>query len=187
MSQRLDQTMSEFADSLKARWPLEDVLGIDIIAAAQRRIEEKLALPSKTEEIDEALWLRAESFSLVFSICGLAFRLQEHYQIKELRFRLQPFGNLAYLDIIWAGHAMSSETFYTWETEPMQVGAEGSPLSLRDVIDRHGGEVWYERDKAAHRAFFRLVLPIAIPETVTAAETAWAWRSSPPRPDDVRN
>ncbi|HRF73425.1 MAG TPA: exonuclease domain-containing protein [Accumulibacter sp.] len=172
MSQRLDQTMSEFADSLKTRWPLEDVLGIDIIAAAQRRIEEKLALPSKTEEIDEALWLRAESFSLVFSICGLAFRLQEHYQIKELRFRLQPFGNLAYLDIIWAGHSMSSETFYTWETEPMQVGAEASPLSLRDVIDRHGGEVWYERDKAAHRAFFRLVLPIAIPQTVTAADTA---------------
>ncbi|HRD90941.1 MAG TPA: exonuclease domain-containing protein, partial [Accumulibacter sp.] len=172
MSQRLDQTMSEFADSLKTRWPLEDVLGIDIIAAAQRRIEEKLALPSKTEEIDEALWLRAESFSLVFSICGLAFRLLEHYQIKELRFRLQPFGNLAYLDIIWAGHSMSSETFYTWETEPMQVGAETSPLSLRDVIDRHGGEVWYERDKAAHRDFFRLVLPIAIPETVTAAETA---------------
>ncbi|HCZ14189.1 MAG TPA: DNA polymerase III subunit epsilon [Candidatus Accumulibacter sp.] len=172
MSQRLDQTMSEFADSLKTRWPLEDVLGIDIIAAAQRRIEEKLALPSKTEEIDEALWLRAESFSLVFSICGLAFRLLEHYQIKELRFRLQPFGNLAYLDIIWAGHSMSSETFYTWETEPMQVGAEASPLSLRDVIDRHGGEVWYERDKAAHRAFFRLVLPIAIPQTVTAADTA---------------
>jgi DNA polymerase-3 subunit epsilon len=72
MSQRLDQTMSEFADSLKTRWPLEDVLGIDIIAAAQRRIEEQLKLPTKTEEIDDALWLRAESFSLVFSICFLA-------------------------------------------------------------------------------------------------------------------
>jgi DNA polymerase-3 subunit epsilon len=171
MSQRLDQTMNEFADSLKTRWPLEDVLGIDIIAAAQRRIEEQLGLPSKTEEIDDALWLRAESFSLVFSICCMAFRLLEHYQIKELRFRLQPFGKLAYLDIIWAGHAMSSETFYTWETEPMQVGSEHSPLSLRDVIDRHGGEVWYQRDKAAHCAFFRLVLPVAIPETLGAAET----------------
>ncbi|HRI93739.1 MAG TPA: DNA polymerase III subunit epsilon, partial [Accumulibacter sp.] len=106
MSQRLDQTMNEFADSLKTRWPLEDVLGIDIIAAAQRRIEEQLGLPTKTEEIDDALWLRAESFSLVFSICCLAFRLIEHYQIKELRFRLQPFGKLAYLDVIWAGHAM---------------------------------------------------------------------------------
>jgi DNA polymerase-3 subunit epsilon len=41
MSQRLDQTMSEFADSLKTRWPLEDVQGMDIIAAAQRRIEDR--------------------------------------------------------------------------------------------------------------------------------------------------
>jgi DNA polymerase-3 subunit epsilon len=61
---------------------------------------------------------------------------------------------------------MSSETFYTWEMETMQVGGENSPLSLRDVIDRHGGEIWYQREKAAHRAFFRFVLPVATPEVV---------------------
>ena len=59
---------------------------------------------------------------------------------------------------------MSSETFYTWEMEAMHVGAEKSPLTLRDVIDRHGGEIWYQREKAAHRAFFRFVLPVATPE-----------------------
>jgi DNA polymerase-3 subunit epsilon len=170
MSQRLDQTMSEFADSLKTRWPLEDVQGMDIIAAAQRRIEEDLKLTTKTEEIDEGVWLRAESFSLVFSICFLASRLVEHYQIRELRFRLQPVGKLAYLDIIWAGHAMSSETFYTWETDAMHLAKESSPLSLRDVIDRHGGEVWYEREKAAHRAFFRFVLPVASPDAMPQCE-----------------
>ena len=73
-------------------------------------------------------------------------------------------GKLAYLDLIWAGPAMSSETFYTWEMESMQVAGETSPLSLRDVIDRHGGEVWYQREKAAHRAFFRFVLPVATPD-----------------------
>ena len=170
MSQRLDQTMSEFADSLKTRWPLEDVLGLDIVAAAQRRIEQQLGLSTKSEEIDEALWLRVESFSLVFSICFLASRLIDNYQIKELRFRLLPFGKLAYLDLIWAGHAMSTETSYTWETETMQVGKEISPLSLRDVIDRHGGEIWYEREKAAQRAFFRFVLPVAAPDELGAGE-----------------
>jgi DNA polymerase-3 subunit epsilon len=147
MSQRLDRTMGEFADSLKTRWPLEDVQGVDIITAAQRRIEAELKLATKTEEIDDAIWLRAESFSLVFSICFLASRLVNHYRIKEVRFRLRPFGKLVYLDLIWSGHAMSSETFYTWETDAMQFGKESSPLSLRDVIDRHGGEIWYEREK----------------------------------------
>ena len=52
----------------------------------------------------------------------------------------------------------------------MQVGKEASTLSLRDVIDRHGGEVWYEREKAAHRAFFRFVLPVASPDSRVPGE-----------------
>ena len=164
MSQRLDQTMADFSDSLKTRWPLEDVLGIDIIAAAQRRVEDKLQLPSKTEELSDALWVKADSFSLVFAIAFLASRLQDHYEIRELRFRLLAEGKFAYLDLIWSGPAMSSETFYTWEMESMEVAGETTPLSLRDVVDRHGGEIWYQREKAAHRAFFRFVLPVATPE-----------------------
>jgi DNA polymerase-3 subunit epsilon len=164
MSQRLDQTMAEFSDSMKTRWPLEDILGIDLVAAAQRRVEDKLGLPTKTEGMDDALWVKADSFSLVFALLYLAGKLQDHYEPRELRFRLSSEGKLAYLDLIWAGPAMSSETFYTWEMDPMQAGGESTPMSLRDVIDRHGGEIWYQREKAAHRAFFRFVLPVATPE-----------------------
>ncbi len=163
MSQSIDQTVGEFSNSMKTRWPLEDVLGIDIIGAAQRRIDNKLKLPTKTEEIDDALWIKADSFSLVFALVSLAAKLQDHYSPRELRFRLTAADNLAYLDLIWAGAAMSSETYYNWEIEPMQIGDESSPLSLRDVIDRHGGEIWYQREKAAHRAYFRFVLPVAKP------------------------
>lgn len=165
-SHTIDQTMADFSDSMKTRWPLEDILGIDLIAAAQRRIEDKLKLPIKTEELDDALWVRADSFSLVFALFFLASKLQDHYEPRELRFRLSSEGKLAYLDLIWAGPAMSSETFYTWEMESMQVAGETTPLSLREVIDRHGGEIWYQREKAAHRAFFRFVLPVALPEVV---------------------
>lgn len=169
-SQVIDQTMNQFSDAIKTRWPLEDVLGIDIVAAAQRRIDDKLKLPTKTEEMDDNLWIKADSFSLVFALVSLASKLQDHYEPRELRFRLTSSGKLAYLDLIWAGPAMSSETFYTWEMESMQIGSESSPLTLRDVIDRHGGEIWYEREKAAHRAFFRFVLPVATPEAEQVVE-----------------
>jgi DNA polymerase-3 subunit epsilon len=69
---------------------------------------------------------------------------------------------------------MSSETFYTWEMESMQAAGETTPLSLREVIDRHGGEIWYQREKAAHRAFFRFVLPVASPEVVQEEERSRA-------------
>ncbi len=161
MGARLEATMSRFADSLKTRWPLEDVLAIDILAAAARRIEDRLKLPIKHEDQDSSLWMRVDSFSLIQAITFLAARLQDHYAIRELRLRLASEGSMVFVDLIWSGTPVSSETLYTWELEPMTVGADTSPLTLRDVIDRHGGEIWYQRDKAAHNAFFRIVLPAA--------------------------
>jgi DNA polymerase-3 subunit epsilon len=161
MSRRLESTMNEFADSLKTRWPLEDVLGVDIIAAASTRVTSQLKLAIKNEAQDPALWIRADSFSLIQAITFLASRLQDHYDIRELRFRLSSEGKMAFLDLIWSGTPMSSETLYTWEYESMAVGNDTTPLTLRDVIERHGGEVWLQRETAVHRLYFRLVLPVA--------------------------
>ncbi|MDA8259831.1 MAG: exonuclease domain-containing protein [Betaproteobacteria bacterium] len=172
MSSKLEATMGRFADALKTRWPLEDVLGIDILAAAARRIEDKLKLPIKHEDQDASLWMRVDSFALIQAITFLASRLQDHYAIRELRLRLAAEGRMVFVDLIWSGTPASSETLYTWELEPMNVGAEVSPLTLRDVIDRHGAEIWYQRDKAAHNAFFRIVLPAAAMPDAPAIDQA---------------
>jgi DNA polymerase-3 subunit epsilon len=172
MSQRLEATMSRFADALKTRWPLEDVLAVDILAAAARRIEDKLQLPIKHEDQDASLWMRVDSFALIQAITFLAARMQDHYAIRELRLRLSAEGKMVFVDLIWSGTTVSSETLYTWELEPMSVGSETSPLTLRDVIDRHGGEIWYQREKAAHRAFFRIVLPAAVMPDAPMADQA---------------
>jgi DNA polymerase-3 subunit epsilon len=164
--------MNRFADSLKTRWPLEDVLAIDILSAAARRIEDKLKLPIKHEEEDSSLWMRVDSFSLIQAITFLASRLQDHYEIRELRLRLAADGKMVFVDLIWSGTTVSSETLYTWELEPMNVGNETSPLTLRDVVERHGGEIWYQREKAAHRAFFRIVLPAAATPDAPAVDQA---------------
>jgi DNA polymerase-3 subunit epsilon len=166
LSRRLDQTTGEFADSLKTRWPLEDVLGNDLIAAACGWVESRLNLATKVEDLDDTLWIRADSFSLMQAITFLASRLQDHYDIRELRLRLSSEEKMAFIDLIWSGVVASSENLYTWELEPMSVGGEVTPLTVRDVIERHGGEIWYQREKAAHRAYFRFVLPVAAtPET----------------------
>ena len=172
MSTRLDATMNRFADSLKTRWPLEDVLAIDILAAAARRIEDRLKLPIKHEEQESNLWMRVDSFSLIQAITFLAARLQDHYEIRELRLRLAADGKMVFVDLIWSGTTVSSETLYMWELEPMNVGNETSPLTLRDVVDRHGGEIWYQREKTAHRAFFRIVLPAAATPDAPVADQA---------------
>jgi DNA polymerase-3 subunit epsilon len=164
MSRRLDETVNQFADALKARWPLEEMLGVDLIQAAQRRIESRVGLPTKTEAIDETLWLRVDSFSLLQGLTYLAYRLKEDYDIREIRFRLSHEGRLAHLDLIWSGAVVASEVLLNWELESMNVGGEVSPLTLRDVIERHDGEIWSQREKAAHRFYFRLLIPSAAPQ-----------------------
>ncbi|MCC6657901.1 MAG: DNA polymerase III subunit epsilon [Rhodocyclaceae bacterium] len=164
MGQRLDRTVNEFSDALKARWPLEDMLGEDLVAAAQRRIEGRLELPTKVEEVPEGLWVRVDSFSLLQGLSYLAKRLRDEYDIRELRFRMAQAGRLAQLDLIWSGAVVGSQTLLAWEIDPMNVAGENSPLTLREVIERHGGEIWFEREKASHRAFIRILIPSALPQ-----------------------
>ena len=71
LSGQLDETVGEFADSLRTEWPLEDMRGADLIAAARRRIESKLALPTKLEAVDESIWLNVDSYSLMQAITYL--------------------------------------------------------------------------------------------------------------------
>lgn len=170
MSGRLEETANAFADSLKTRWPLDDMYGADLVAAAQRRIEKRLGLPTKLEDVDPAVWVKVDSFSLLQAISYLASRLSDEFEVREVRFRLSSAGRLAHLDLIWLGQAMSTETVMSWELEPMSFAGESSPLTVRDVIARHDGEIWLQREKTQHRAFFRLLLPSALPqEEVVAA------------------
>jgi DNA polymerase-3 subunit epsilon len=170
MGQRLDHTASEFSDALKARWPLEDMLGEDLVEAAQRRIENRIALPTKVDGITPGLWVKVDSFSLLQGVTYLASRLRDEYDIRELRFRMAPAGRLVQLDLVWSGAVVGSQTLLAWEIDPMTVAGESSPLTLREVIERHGGEIWFEREKTAHRAFIRILIPSAMPqETVVTA------------------
>ncbi|MCE1184060.1 MAG: DNA polymerase III subunit epsilon [Rhodocyclales bacterium] len=164
MSTRLEGAATEFADSLKTRWPLDEMQGADLVAAAQRLIERKLKLPTKLEEIQPDVWVKVDSFSLLQAVGYLASRLSDEFEVRELRFRLSQAGRLVHLDLIWSGQAMSTETVMSWELEPMSFAGENSPLTVRDVIDRHDGEVWLQREKTRHRAFFRFLLPSAAPQ-----------------------
>ncbi|HMV54067.1 MAG TPA: exonuclease domain-containing protein [Rhodocyclaceae bacterium] len=179
MSQRLDDTVTEFADALKARWPLEEMLGEDLISAAQRRIENKVGIATKVEEVTDGLWVKVDSFSLLQGLTYLAARLESEFDVREVRFRLLPAGRLAHLDIIWSGTVIGSETLMAWEMESMTVAGETSPLTLRDVMERHGGEIWSQREKAAHRIYFRLLIPSAQPAEQLDAQAFLRGESRP--------
>ena len=161
MSQRITQLASHTTQTLKTRWPLEDMLGADLLAAAARRIEAQLGCRTSADTLDATLWLKVDSYSLLQALLYLAGRLVDEYAVKLVQLRLARSEGRARLSLVWSGPMVSSETVSGWETEPMQVGSERLALSLRDVVERHDGAFWFERERVRHESLFCLLLPLA--------------------------
>jgi DNA polymerase-3 subunit epsilon len=111
--------------------------------------------------VDASLWLRVDSFSILQVLVYLTGRLVDEFEVRHFELRLNAAGERAHLDLVWSGQVMSTETVMSWEMDPMKVGDETTPLTVRDVVERHGGAFWFERERVRHQALFRFLLPLA--------------------------
>src|SRR5712691_6552061 len=158
LSRRIGEALREYAEAIKASMALEDMRAADLITVARRRIG--ALLRAEPGEVDENLWLRVDSFALVQSLGYLAWRLREELAIDAVRLYARARRGFAELDLAWTGRALPGNALVLWESQPMQVGAEQTPLTLKDVLERHGGEIWHQRDAAAGASCLRFLLPL---------------------------
>lgn len=164
LAKRIADLKTSSAENFMSRWPLEDMLGADLIAATAKRIDATGIIVDETE-VDKSLWLKVESFSLMQAFQGLAQRLQSSFEVKRMQLRLQGANaNHVHLDLMWEGEAKCTEQLVGWEIEPLKIGNESTSLTIQDVIERHSGALWCERDNDKGMVFFRFVLPLASPQ-----------------------
>ncbi|MDS4042678.1 MAG: exonuclease domain-containing protein [Candidatus Competibacter sp.] len=163
LSGKLHQLTADHADSLKTRWPLEEMLGADVIDAARRRIESRLGLVVKTEDLDRTIWVKVDSYTLIQALGSLAGRLKEECGVGELRLDLSRHARIVQLDLSWPGPVLLQGILHQWELDSLRAGGEDSPLTLHDVLERHGAEIVYILDKERNHPLFRLLLPLAEP------------------------
>lgn len=183
MSRRINELAQQSAQGLATRWPLEEMLGEDFVQAAQLRIEAVSGARCGVAGVDGGVWLKLDSFSLLQALGYLALRLHDEFEIASVNLRLSASDERrARLDLVWSGQAMSTETVMSWEMDPISTGAETSLLTVRDVVQRHGGEFWFERDRVRHQAFFRFLLPLA-PSIGHEREAAARLTSTESRPE----
>jgi len=161
LSRRMNEAAAQGLQSIKTRWPLEDMLGADLVAAAARRIESQLGARVLATDVDTQLWLKVDSYSLIQALLHLAGRLADEYGVQRVQLRLGAEAGKARLDLVWAVQAMSTETVSAWETEPIKTAEEAGALTVRDVVERHAGALWFERARVRQEAFFRFLLPLA--------------------------
>jgi DNA polymerase-3 subunit epsilon len=94
--------------------------------------------------------------------------------------RLNPAGRMVELDLLWSGETVDASALTDWELAPLRAGGEDSPLTLHDVIERHGGELWQQRDALTSLSLIRMLLPTTVAQDAVDPAT---WLRNESRPE----
>jgi DNA polymerase-3 subunit epsilon len=162
LTAHLERATREHSDLVRSLWSPEQMRAADLVAVTRRRIEDHLGLPTATGEIDESLWVSADSYSLAQALCYVVRRARDELAARDVRFHVTASGRHARIDVQWAGDRAPGPSALAWESQPLTSAGEASPLTLREVLERHRAEAWCESD-AATGGRFRLLLPVTDP------------------------
>lgn len=161
LSRHLDQLEAEYAQDLNFQWPLEQMLGSDLLAAIEHHLNEDLGVAVEMSAPLEPLWLKVDSYSLVQSLKFVIVELRQHYQATKLTLKLDRQRLFACMELSWEGVMLDMETLRSWGKQVVMTDKGGAALTLHDVIERHGGAVWSHTQSAASPRYLRLLLPVA--------------------------
>lgn len=160
MRSRLDRAVVAMRETLSERWPREPIAVSELVALAAQFVGERLGVRVEEERTDSELWVAADAFSWIRMVAAITERLRDDYGAERILFRVtSDSGDWAYWDLVWQGGALSTEIVSGWELEPVVVQGERYPFTVREVLERHGAAMWFDRVKARHEAFLRWMLP----------------------------
>ena len=180
LSARLAQAEAEYESTQRPEWLVQSVPGADLASAAARHIGARLGIPVRHDEVDPSVWLRADAYSLMQALTAIATWLHLEGGVGEIRLRLRGALRLAHLDLAWSGASFDPDLLSAWEDRPLSAAGESSQLTLKQVLERHEGELWHQTDRSAGTGLFRFVLPLAQPQ---AAAPRPAVAAEPSRPE----
>lgn len=168
LSAGLSQTVTEHADTLKAQWPLEDMLGSDLLAMLKRHLETTTGITIRIDTDDVPVWLKVDSYSLVQTLAQLVGRVRAQFGAQAVCFKLTPQGRFARLEMNWPGTVSGPDWTADWESHLLGPAAD-STTTLQEVLERHGAEAWCTAELESNMVRLCLQLPLTKPEAAPSA------------------
>jgi DNA polymerase-3 subunit epsilon len=172
LSRHLDQLETKYSNDLKMQWPLEEMLGSDLLAAIERGLRDTLNINVKISVPVAPLWVKVDSYAVVQSLLFVIGQLQDCYDAKNLQLTMESHGPFACMTILWTGASLDMETLRAWGKQIIIADKQNSALTLHDVIERHGSAVWSHTESASGQRCIRHLLPLIEGDVLMTEPTA---------------
>ena len=125
------------ASASAASWPLDAMLGVDLLDAIVRRAEDRLGVTVEVEGVTGDLWVHVDSYLAVHAMLFLMEHLKKHATNNTLRCAIEPKEGEVMLHVRWNGSPVPASLLDTWRhNSVLPAGAERQP-TLADVLARH--------------------------------------------------
>jgi len=163
LARRLEQGARAHADEMRAQWPLEDISCGDLVAHAAAHIGQSLAVEVQTDAGATDAWIRADSYAMLHALAWLAQQLRDGHGARSVFLRTSVSGQHVHIDVGARGIAGVEASSAGWETSAIAQHGELARRTIKQVMERHGGEAWQQADPAAGEIYFRVLLPLGEP------------------------
>lgn len=161
LSAQIDDSLRTYASDLRAQWQLEEIAAADLIWAVQHDLRQRCAVAATGQASDPALWLKIDSYTLTQGIAHLVRGLQTEFGVADIALEISAVERYAALDILWSARGVEPARWRQWSERAFVTDDSDGVITLREVAERHGGEVWFQMRSSGAHAYFRLLLPRA--------------------------
>jgi len=155
----VDKADSDSISRIRTRWPLVQMKAQDMLETIKRKTKDKLDIQINIEKCSENIRIQVDSYSIVLATLFLLNKLKKETNAKEFDCIFEKKGRFINLDFLWHGSPVKIEMLKKWEEQFISIANESIPLTLKEVIKHHDGEIWSYSCKDSRKSYIRLLLP----------------------------